>query len=47
MLSEHLTKPTNILIEVTEQETINNINESPIGTLLFLPESVTSVNLLG
>ena len=47
LLSEHLTKPTNILIEVTEQETLSQINDSPIGTLLFLPDSVSSVSLRG
>ena len=42
-----MTKPTNILIEVVNQETIDNINDSIIGTLLFLPENITSVNIKG
>ncbi len=46
-LSDHLTKPTNILIEVTEQQTINKLTQTPIGTLLFLPESVNTVSLRG
>ena len=47
MLSQNLTKPTNILIEVVNQETVDNINDSIIGTLLFLPENITSVNIKG
>jgi hypothetical protein len=47
LLSDHLTKPTNILIEVTQQETIAKLGETSIGTLLFLAESVNTVTLKG
>lgn len=46
-MKDYLGKSSNILIEVVEQETLNKITSSLIGTLLFLPESVNTINLKG
>ena len=44
---DYLNKPDNVLIEVVNQETIDHLTDTPIGSLIFLPENTNSINLRG
>jgi hypothetical protein len=47
LLAEHLAKPTNLLVEATSQQSVEALPNTTLGTLLFLPEAVSTVCIGG
>lgn len=47
LIKDYLARSSNILIEATDQHSLDALAGSMLGTLLFLPEAVSSVSLRG